>query len=133
MTNSNDLIVFYDGECGFCNRTVAFVLRHDTSKRIRFASIQSEYTLNLFKQKGFEAPDLSTFYFLENGALYKKSTAALRLLKYFSFPFSLFRVFWIIPRFIRDGFYNAIAKRRKRLSKGYCVMPAKEDSDRFLG
>ena len=133
MTNSNDLIVFYDGECGFCNRTVAFVLSHDKSKSIRFASIQSEFTIGLFEQRGFEAPDLSTFYFLENGALYKKSTAALRLLKYFSFPLSLLPIFWIIPRFIRDGVYDSIAKRRKRLSKGYCVVPAKEDSDRFIG
>ena len=133
MVNSNDLIVFYDGECGFCNRTVAFVLRHDKSKRIRFASIQSDFTVNLFEQKRFKTPDLSTFYFLENGVLYKKSTAALRLLKYFLFPLSLLRAFWIIPRFIRDGIYNSIAKRRKGLSKGYCVVPRKEDVHRFLG
>jgi len=129
---TNTPIVFYDGDCGFCNRSVAFVLKHDKTKSISFAPLQSELTVSLFKDRGWEAPDLSTFYFLENGVLFEKSTAALKVAKYFSFPQSISRIGWIIPRFIRDWFYDGIAKRRQRLSKGYCVMPTENERQRFL-
>ncbi|MBL4861993.1 MAG: DUF393 domain-containing protein [Crocinitomicaceae bacterium] len=132
MIKSNDLIVFYDGDCGFCNRTVAFVLKYDKTKRIQFAAIQTEFTQALFKAKNLPSPDLSTFYFLENENVYQKSTAALRLAKHLKFPRSFLRFFWIVPRFIRDGVYDFIAKRRQRLSNGYCVIPSKEDRERFL-
>lgn len=125
-------IVFYDGDCGFCNRSVAYVMKHDRSRSIHFAALQSDFTKALFKEKGWESPDLSTFYFFENGKLYQKSTAALRVASYFKFPQSLMRAGWIFPRFIRDSVYNGVAKRRQRLSKGFCVMPSPEERKRFI-
>lgn len=129
---AHDKIVFYDSDCGFCNRSVNFVLKSDKSKKILFVPLQSEFTKNLFDEKGFEKPDLSTFYFYENERMFIKSTAALKLTKHFKFPQRLLAVNWIVPRFIRDYFYNLIAKRRQRLSKGYCVVPSEEDKKRFL-
>ena len=125
-------IVFYDGDCGFCNRSVAYVLKHDCSKTIHFVPLQSEFTVELFRKYGWESPDLSTFYFLVNGKLDQKSTAALKVAAYFKFPRSLMRIGWIIPRSIRDWMYDAVAKRRQRLSKGYCVMPSQEERKRFI-
>ncbi|MDX2362658.1 MAG: DCC1-like thiol-disulfide oxidoreductase family protein [Crocinitomicaceae bacterium] len=130
--NIDDQIVFYDGDCGFCNHIVAFVLKHDKTQEIKFASIQSDFTLKLFEELELQKPDLSTFYFLEDGNMYEKSTAALRLGKYLKFPRSMVGVFWIVPRFIRDAGYNFIAKRRRRLSKGYCVIPNEDQRTRFL-
>jgi predicted DCC family thiol-disulfide oxidoreductase YuxK len=34
-------IVFYDGECGFCNRTVAFVLKKQKGNAIYFTALQT--------------------------------------------------------------------------------------------
>lgn len=125
-------IVFYDGDCGFCNHSVAFVLKRDQTKTIHFAPLQSTYCKALFQKNNWQTPDLSTFFFLENGHLFQKSTAALKVAKYFSFPASLVRVGWIVPRFLRDWAYDQIAKRRQRLSKGFCVMPTAEERSRFL-
>ena len=58
-------IVFYDGDCGLCNRSVAFVLKHEKSPVIHFAAIQSEFTIEIFKKNNWETPDLSTVYFYE--------------------------------------------------------------------
>lgn len=130
--DSSKQIVFYDGDCGFCNRSVAYVLKHDRSKSIQFAALQSAFTKNLFEKNEWDAPDLSTFYFLEDDKLYQKSTAALRVARRFSFPRSLMRLGWIVPRVIRDWFYDGIAKRRRRLSKNFCMMPSQEDKLRFI-
>lgn len=125
-------IIFYDGDCGLCNRSVAYVLKHEKDKTIFFASIQSDFTKQLFKSKCWKEPDLSTVYFLENGKLYQKSTAALKVCKYLKSPRSWMIAFFIVPRFIRDAVYNFIAKRRKRIVKEYCVMPTPEDRVRFV-
>lgn len=127
-----DLLVLYDGDCGFCNRSVAFILKADRSSRIHFASIQSDFTKELFQKNGWSKPDLSTFYFLENGRLYSKSEAALKLTKYFSFPYILLYVFIIVPRRIRDAMYDWVAQRRSRLSNHFCVVPTPAQQARFV-
>ena len=127
-----DQIIFYDGDCGLCNRSVAYVLKHEKEKTIFFASIQSDFTKQLFQTKGWEEPDLSTVYFLENGRLFKKSTAALKVSKFLKVPKSWMVTFFIVPKFIRDAVYDFIAKRRKKIVKEYCVMPTPDDRVRFL-
>ena len=116
-------IVFYDGDCGLCNRSVAFVLKYEKNQEIHFAAIQSEFTDRFFNKNNWDKPDLSTVYFYYHGKLYAKSTAALKIGRFLRFPRSLMRCFLIVPKFIRDGVYNFIAKRRKRISNGFCVMP----------
>lgn len=132
MMDLKDKIVFYDGDCGFCNRTVAYVLKNDLKKEIYFAPIQSEVCTKVFVEQGWERPDLSTFYYLEDGHLFQKSNAALRLIRNFKFPQKLLLLGYIFPRFLRDFVYSVIAKNRKRISKGYCVLPSDEDRKRFL-
>lgn len=132
MDKKNVPVVLYDGDCGFCNRSVAFVMKRDKTKSIHFSAIQSDFTKQLFIEKGWEEPDLSTFYFIEDGELFQKSKAALKVAGYFLFPYSLVRVFTIIPRFIRDSVYDFIANRRQKISNGFCVMPSEEERGRFI-
>ena len=131
MESRSQKIVFYDGECGFCNRSVAFVLKNDKTKTIHFASIQSGFSKELFLKNNWKSPDLSTFYFLENGQLFDKSTAAIKVSKYFSFPYSILRAMIVVPKVFRDFVYNFIAKRRHKISKGFCVLPLNQDQNRF--
>lgn len=124
-------IVLYDGDCGFCNRSVAFILKHEKSPTIRFAPIQSEFTKELFKRNDWAVPNLSTFYFIQNKKKYERSSAAFEAVRYLKSPYSWFRIFRFIPRGITDCFYNQIAKRRQRISNGFCVVPTPEQRARF--
>jgi len=126
-------IVFYDGDCGFCNRSVAWILKRDVTKEILFASIQSEFTTSFFENNKFDTPDLSTFYFYANHELSSKSNAALKVAKHFSKLWQLLAIGVIVPRFMRDYVYDVIAKRRQRIAKGYCFIPSQEVKKRFLG
>jgi predicted DCC family thiol-disulfide oxidoreductase YuxK len=132
MMEEKRKIVFYDGDCGFCNRSVAVVMKYDKAGLIHFAPIQSGFTQKMFAEMKLPQPDLSTFYFYEDGKMYEKSKAAFRVAKYFGFPRNLVRVFLIVPRPIRDWVYDQVAKRRQRLSKGFCVMPTPEQRQRFI-
>lgn len=125
-------VVFYDGDCGFCNRSVQFVLRHERRREIRFCTLQSEKARSFFNEKGRKEPDMSTFYFWDGDRLYERSSAGLRVASYLNAPYSFACVFWCVPRFLRDAVYNSIARRRHKISKGFCVLPSAEDRRRFL-
>jgi predicted DCC family thiol-disulfide oxidoreductase YuxK len=125
-------IVFYDGDCGFCNRTVQFVLKNDRHRDIYFSAIQSAFAQKFFLENGIVTPDLSTFYFFDNRKVYRRSSAALKLAGHLKYPKPLLKVFWMVPRFVRDGVYDMIAKRRHRLMKGYCVVPEESKKKYFL-
>lgn len=125
-------IIFYDGDCGFCNRTVQFVLNHEKNEEIQFCALQTDFAKNFFKQLGIQEMDLSTFYFWDGKKLNKRSTAALKVLNQLRFPITLGKIGWICPRFIRDGIYNQIAKRRMRLAPRFCALPTPAQASRFL-
>lgn len=125
-------IIFYDGDCGFCNKTVQFVLNHEKDSEIHFCALQSDYAQNFFKHQGIPEMDLSTFYFWDGKKLNNRSTAALKVLNYLHFPYTLGKIGWICPRFIRDGIYNVIAKRRMRFAPGFCALPTPLQAVRFL-
>lgn len=125
-------IIFYDGDCGFCNRSVQFALDHEKKSELHFCALQSQLTHDFFKQKGFPEPDLSTFYYWNGSKLASKSSAALNLTRELRFPWPLFGVFKLVPRFIRDWVYDGIAKRRHRISNGFCMLPQANQLKRFL-
>ena len=125
-------IIFYDGECGFCNLSVQFVLNHERNNDIYFSSLQSDYASVFFKSLELPNPDLSTFYFFNNGVLFEKSTAALKVLPNLKWYLQIAVIGWIVPRFLRDKLYDFFAKRRKKLAKGFCVLPTIEQQQRFL-
>lgn len=131
-TEMNSPIVFYDGDCGFCNRSVQFILDHERISEIYFAAIQSEFTRGFFAERQLPLPDLTTFCFWDGTKMYTRSSAALKVLNEVRFPYSLGKVGWLVPRLLRDGVYHWIAKRRHRLFKGMCVLPDDRQHERFL-
>jgi predicted DCC family thiol-disulfide oxidoreductase YuxK len=125
-------LVLYDGSCGFCNRSVQFILKNEESNTLFFAAIQSETAKKLFESMSIKKPDLNTFYFYSNGVLYKRSSAAILVSKFLKKPYRFIGFFSWVPTFLRDRIYRIIAKNRHRLAKEYCYIPQKEQKERFL-
>ena len=75
-------ILFYDGECGFCNHVVQFIMRHEKNADLYFSPIESEFATRFFQEKGCDQPDLSTFYLYNDFQLYTQSTGALKLIPF---------------------------------------------------
>ncbi len=132
MSEKPQQIVFYDGDCGFCNRSVQFILEHEKSHHICFSALQSGFARDFFARHQFPAPDLSTFYYWNGEKLYSRSTAALKVLNELKAPWKLLKIGYIFPRPLRDKMYDFIAARRHRLSKGFCALPDQEQRKRFL-
>ncbi len=108
-------LVLYDGDCGFCQFWVQFILKRDRKGSFVCAPLQAEWTKALHAH-AYEGSGFNTIFLYEDGVLYQKSSAALRIFSRLTFPWQLARIFFVIPQTIRDYIYDAIAKRRYRLS-----------------
>ena len=127
---SYDRIIFYDGECGFCNSTVQFILKK-RSKDFYFVSLQSDKAKKLLEPHSVII-EVDTIYYLKQDILSERSNAALRILRDIKGLYPLLQIFYLIPRFLRDAIYNSIAKRRHRIRKGFCLTLQEEEKKYFL-
>ena len=84
-------IVLFDGVCNLCNGAVQFILDRDPGERFHFASLQSDRARALLGEHGRTPPpgDPETIYLIEDGRLFDRSTAALRIARHLSFPWWL--------------------------------------------
>jgi predicted DCC family thiol-disulfide oxidoreductase YuxK len=106
------LLVLFDGSCNLCNSSVRFITRHDKKRRFNFEPLQSALAKNILQQQGLNYSEMTTIVFIENNAVYTKSTAALHIAKYLDGWYPLLYVLLIIPPFIRNYIYDFVSKRR---------------------
>jgi predicted DCC family thiol-disulfide oxidoreductase YuxK len=132
MNKKAEMIVFYDGDCGLCNRSMTFILRHEKNHDLHFASLQSDFTKERFNRHQWRQPDLDTFYLLKDDELLDRSDAALEVAKHLKAPLSWLRIFRFIPKKWRDSVYNLVAANRKKVSFKKCMIPSPEQALRFL-
>ena len=112
-------IVFFDGECGLCSRVVRFINRYEKNDVISFSPLQSDFAIKVLANKNIK-PDLNTFYFYSNDTITNRSSGILKIIPFLKWYFSFLLIFWIVPKFIRDFFYNLIAKNRLKIYKDVC-------------
>ena len=86
---TNKGVVIFDGHCNLCNKSVDMIIRRDPRDYFLFASNQSVEGGRILRENGIdikEGEEVNTLYFFENGRLYHRSTAALRISRKMRFP-----------------------------------------------
>ena len=129
----DDDVILFDGVCVFCSRWVRFVAGRDKARRFRFTAIQSAYGARLAQALGIDPGDPDTNAVIHGGVAYKKSDGALTVLS--SLPgWGFARIFFAVPRPVRDIVYNLIAKNRYRMfgKLDACIVPDAELRARVL-
>jgi predicted DCC family thiol-disulfide oxidoreductase YuxK len=114
MNNSGTILLF-DGGCNLCNGLVKFVVRRDISGKIKFASLQSDTGKSLLAKAGLVPDSIDTVVYFSGEKTYFRSSAVLNLLNDLGGGWRLFYALIIIPVFIRDFFYNLVARNRSKL------------------
>jgi predicted DCC family thiol-disulfide oxidoreductase YuxK len=127
-------VILFDGICNLCQGSVQFVLKHDKRRQFLFASLQSEIANALLATYLHDFPRPDSFVLIENGKMFLRSTAALRVCRKLNPPFPLLYSLIVIPAFIRDAVYDWVAKNRYRWfgKMKTCWIPTPELSARFL-
>jgi len=109
-------------------------MKRDRKKKLKFTALQGETAKQLLPQYHINPTSLSSVILIDNGRAYTQSSAAIRICKYLDGGWKLFYGLMIIPKFIRDFFYNIIARNRYKWfgKKESCMVPTPELRERFL-
>jgi predicted DCC family thiol-disulfide oxidoreductase YuxK len=125
-------VILFDGVCNVCDRFVQFVIARDPAERFQFGALQSEGGRRLLAA----APPFSgeSMVLVEDGRLFTRSTAALRVVRRLRFPWSLLYGAIIVPGPLRDLVYDWFARNRYRWfgRREHCVVPTPEVRRRFV-
>lgn len=134
MIDESHPVILFDGVCNLCNASVQYVIRHDPKKIFRFASLQSLFAQKILSAHHLPINNFNSFILLENNQIYTRSAAALLTAKKLKGFIKILWAFIIIPKFIRDGVYNIIAKNRYKWfgRKDECWVPTPELKSLFL-
>jgi predicted DCC family thiol-disulfide oxidoreductase YuxK len=135
---ANNLLL-YDGRCGFCAASVAFMLRHERQHTLRFATLEGA-TGSEIRRRHPELEAIDSVVWVEPPAegraeqVFVRSAAALRAARYLGGPWRLLAVGYLLPAGIRNGIYDWVARHRHSLSAGgpRCFVPSPDQASRFL-
>jgi predicted DCC family thiol-disulfide oxidoreductase YuxK len=126
-------LLVFDGSCGFCNRAVQFILRHERRHDLLFVPRDSEFGQELRRTFGLER--VASMLWIEHGQAAVESDAVLHSAQYLGgFYATLAQAGSLFPGPLRNWAYRLIARNRKRLSLGAatCLLPTPEQRARFL-
>jgi predicted DCC family thiol-disulfide oxidoreductase YuxK len=129
-------LFLYDGVCGLCNRSLRFVIRRLRGDTFRFASIQSAVGREVLLRHGKDPDALVSLFVVSDyqgqERLYERSEAALLIAHHFRYPWKMLLAVRVLPRFVRDWFYDRLAANRYRLFGKFDTCPVPDPRHRAL-
>ncbi len=134
-------VVFYDGLCALCSRTVQYLLERDHHQLLKFAPLQGKTAKSLlerFPELGYKSSLKSVIYIREFNSpeekIFLRSTAVLSILYDIEAQSRWITVVHLLPGFLRNLIYNIVAKYRYQWFGKYdeCWLPDFRWNERFL-
>ena len=105
-------IILFDGVCNLCNASVNFLIKHDKRSTFSYLAMQSEQGKSLLLKLSLPIDRMDTIVYLSGSNVYIKSTAILKLFKELGGIWTIWYVFMIVPKPLRDCVYMFISKSR---------------------
>lgn len=127
-------IIFFDGHCPMCHSWVKRILHADKKKEIRFSPLEGKLAEEILNPLLPDYLGENTIVFFDEGKIFMRSDAALRILHVLGFPYNVGLLGRLLPGTWRDAMYRWVADRRYRYGKRYdhCPLPSAELKDRFV-
>ena len=130
-------LIFFDGECGFCDKTVQWLLDKDDQEELYFSPLQGDIAKEVLPQVDLP-PELDSIVYVRHSTTgveaFIYSDAIGEILRVLPKRWSWMRIAWIVPRSIRDAIYRAFAARRIQWfgKVDACRLPDERQSRRLL-
>ena len=138
LSNQKEKIIFFDGKCGLCSRTVTFLLKKNSDPPFRFSPLQSSTASSLIPEDAVPvdnklAPKTVVFYkcgltltrseaieaiMMDMGGIYKIAAYLARM----------------VPLFLKNSTYDLVAKNRYSWfgKTESCYLPSESQKQLFL-
>ena len=131
-------VVFFDGHCALCNRSMKLLIDEDRARVLAFAPLQGE-TFEAFRGTTTLKQDLDSIVYVrgfgsDEASVFVRSGAVLEALSDIGGFWRVVSWLRIVPRPLRDRVYDFIAAHRYRWFGKYdvCRLPTPQDRDQLL-
>jgi predicted DCC family thiol-disulfide oxidoreductase YuxK len=126
-------IILFDGVCNLCNHLVSFLIKYDKNNIFHFAAMQTEAGEKIIYEYNL-TDNIKSIILIKEGITYFKSDAIIEIAKQINGWPNILKYGFLIPKFLRDGIYNLIAKNRYFLfgKKEACPTPSEDDKKRYI-
>lgn len=133
-THQISSVILFDGVCNLCNGAVQFIIARDPAAHFHFAALQSEASARLIATTGAREPLPDSMVLVEDGRVWTRSAAALRIARRLKFPWPAAYAMIVVPRPLRDWVYNLVARNRYGWfgRRDACMVPTPGLRARFL-
>lgn len=127
-------IVLFDGTCAFCERAVIFIAARDPQAYFLFGASQTPEAAALLAPYGVSRDTARSIILIEDGHVYLRSTASLKIAARLTPPWSWARIFLWVPVPLRDAAYRVVAAIRHRIAgkSNACEIPPAEIRARMI-
>lgn len=130
-------VVLFDGECGFCDKTVKWLIARDRSAVLRFAPRKSQTGQRLLQANHLPLDFNQSMILIEPpGRASVFSTGTFRILRHLPPPWNLIGLTGLlVPRFLRDAAYRVVASNRYRIAGKIahnCRLPTPAERARYV-
>ncbi len=131
-------LVFYDGDCGLCDRIVQFLLNEDLHELFVFAPLQGQTASQYLKNLPADIRFTDSLILIENyqsslPKVYILAKGALRIAWLLGWPWFLVGWLSFFPSWVFGWAYRLVASNRHYFfSQGQCMVPSAKQKDRFL-
>jgi predicted DCC family thiol-disulfide oxidoreductase YuxK len=125
-------IFVFDGTCVMCSTGASFIMRHDPAGKVRFLSAQSSLGRAVYDHFGL--PIDASYLLITPGGTFARTTGFFRLADILGGWFRLGKVFWLIPRPVRDRVYGWVANNRYNLfgKSEQCALLSADQRERLV-
>jgi predicted DCC family thiol-disulfide oxidoreductase YuxK len=129
-----EALVLYDGTCGFCARSVRWILDHERDHEIQFAPLQGPIAQRAREQFPRIPVSIDTVVYIAGGRAYLRSKAILYAARHLRAPWRWAYAMRWFPGFVLDLGYRVIAAVRYRIwgHADVCQMVTAAQRIRFL-
>lgn len=108
-------ILLIDKQCTLCSWAARFIIRNGGGDKYNFLSIYSDESKTLLAANGLSPEYDQSLVLIENGRVFIKSSAVLRVARQLGRPYPALYMFKVVPQPIRDAVYDFIARHRHKI------------------
>ena len=83
-------IIFFDGQCNFCDATISFIMRNNSKNNLKFCWLQSDKAKNILKNYEVKI-NLDYIIYLKENEIFTAERAVIEISRELDRPYYLFK------------------------------------------
>jgi len=130
MEKQKKPVLLFDGSCGLCSGIVQFILKLGRGSEFYYVPLESPVGRYLTRKYTVPIQDDDTVMIIDEGVVYKRSDAAIFVLKHLQGWWKMLSWVRVVPRWLRDAVYDVVARNRRGWfgKSNSCFLPPFQDA-----